>query len=406
MKYVVILADGMADWPCPELEGKTPMSVAHKPHMNAMAAGGICGLCQTVPPQFLPGSDVANLSILGYPPAEFYKGRSSLEAVSAGVPLGEGDLTLRVNLVQLSDEPNYEDKHMLDYSGGEIATPDAVELIKTLAAQMDDEQRQLFPGVSYRHLLLCHDVEDDTIYTPPHDILGERISDHLPQGASAAAMLEYMQRAGEILAKQPYNLQKAAKGEGYANAIWLWGPGVKPQLPRFAERWQLKGGIISAVDLLRGIGLSAGMDVLYLSSATGSVDTDFRGKGELAAAYLKGGGDFVYVHVEAPDESGHQGLLTKKINAIEHIDAETIPPILNAMHDMGEDYRILIMPDHFTPLQIRTHARDAVPFLLFDSRHHNMDGSVIFDEAQAAAQNLLLPDGISLLQKLFDVNFL
>ena len=405
MKYIFILADGMADWPLDELGGKTPMAVADKPHINAMAAGGISGLCQTVPAEFSPGSDVANLSVLGYPPAEFYKGRSSLEAVSAGVFMRLGDVTLRANLVQLSDEEDFLDKRMLDYSGGEIASADAAELIAAVAADLDDESCELYPGISFRNILLLHNAQDDTTYRPAHDILGQRLGDNLPQGPAAAPMLAYMQKAHQILQRQPYNLQRQAEGKIPANALWLWGPGVKPVLPSFQQRYGLKGGVVSGVDLIRGIGMSAQMDILYLSSATGGVVTDFAGKGEIAAAYLQGGGDFVFVHVEAPDESGHQGQLAKKISAIERIDKETITPILAAMQAMEEDYRMLVMPDHPTPLAIRTHARDAVPFVLFDSRHHSLDTTVVHDEARAAAQGLHLANGQELMAKFLDLDF-
>lgn len=405
MKYVFVLADGMADWAIDELGGKTPMSVAAKPHINAMAAGGITGLCQTVPPQFSPGSDVANLSVLGYAPAEFYSGRSSLEAASAGVLLRSGDLTLRANLVHISDEADFADKHMVDYSGGEVASADAAELLRAVAAELNDDELEIYPGISYRNILLRHNAEDDTEYIPPHDIMGERLGDHLPDGPWAAEAVRYMERAHEILRRQSYNIERVKNGKTPADAIWLWGPGTRPTLPSFRERYGLKGGVVSAVDLIRGIGISAGMDILRLSTATGGVVTDFRGKGELAAAYLKGGGEFVFVHIEAPDESGHQNLLDKKISAIERIDQETIPPILDALRDLGEDYRMVVMPDHATPLAIRTHARDAVPFLIFDSRYHSLDGSVVHDEARAAEQGLLFPDGPTLLRHFLDPEY-
>ena len=405
MKYVFILADGMADWPIEALGGKTPMTVADKPHINAMAAGGITGLCQTVPPQFSPGSDVANLSVLGYAPAEFYTGRSSLEAASAGVLLRPGDVTLRANLVHISDEPDFAEKHMIDYSGGEVASEDAAELLRAVAAQLDDDELAIYPGISYRNILLRHNAEIDTEYKAPHDIMDQRLGDNLPQGKWADAAVRYMERAHEILKRQPYNIERVRQGKTPADALWLWGPGTRPALPSFTERYGLKGGVVSAVDLIRGIGMSAGMDILYLSTATGGVVTDFRGKGELAAAYLKGGGDFVFVHIEAPDESGHQNLLDKKISAIERIDQETIPPILDALAALGEDYRMIVMPDHATPLAIRTHSRDAVPFLIFDSRYHKLDGSVIHDEARAAEQGLLLPDGPTLMGHFLDVDF-
>ncbi|MBQ3179861.1 MAG: cofactor-independent phosphoglycerate mutase [Firmicutes bacterium] len=405
MKYVFILADGMADWPIEALGGKTPMTVADKPHINAMAAGGITGLCQTVPPQFSPGSDVANLSVLGYPPAEFYTGRSSLEAASAGVLLRPGDVTLRANLVHISDEPVFADKTMIDYSGGEVASEDAAELLRAVAAELDNEEQAIYPGISYRNILLRHNAQDDTSYKPAHDIMGQRLGDNLPQGNWAEAAVRYMERAHEILKKHPYNIERVRQGKIPADALWLWGPGTRPALPSFRERYGLKGGVVSAVDLIRGIGISAGMDILYLSSATGGVVTDFRGKGEIAAAYLQGGGEFVFVHIEAPDESGHQNLLDKKISAIERIDQETIPPILDALAALGEDYRMIVMPDHATPLAIRTHARDAVPFVIFDSRYHRLDGTVVHDEARSAEQGLLLPDGQTLIQRFLDADF-
>ncbi len=405
MKYILILADGMADWPIEALGNKTPMAVANKPHINAMAAGGITGLCQTVPPEYSPGSDVANLSVLGYPPKEFYKGRSSLEAISAGVPLECGDITLRANLVALSDEENFEDKRLLDYCGGEVTTDVAAKLIADVQKALDNEIFSVHPSVSFRNILLWHGGPLDTIFDPAHEIMGERIGDHLPQGSGADAAIDYMKKAHEVLKNHPYNQEKVAKGELPANALWLWGPGEKTTLPSFEQRYGLKGGVISGVDLIRGIGISADMDILYLSTATGGVDTDFRGKGELAAAYLKGGGEFIFVHVEAPDESGHQGKMDKKISAIERIDNETIVPILEACKVMGEDYRMMVMPDHPTPLAIRTHSRDPIPFVIFDSRYHSLDGSVVHDEARAKEQGLLFPDGKSLLAKFFDESY-
>lgn len=405
MKYIFILADGMADWPIEELGGKTPMAVADKPNTNAMAAGGITGLCQTVPEGFSPGSDVANLSVLGYPPSQFYKGRSSLEAISAGVPIGGGDMTLRANLVTLSGDGEFEDKILVDYSGGEIATEDAHRLIADVRDSLNSEAMEIFPSVSFRNILLWHGGPMDTQFNPAHEIMDQKVGDNLPQGSGREAAVKFMHKAHELLREHPYNKEKAAKGEKQANALWLWGPGVKAELPSFEERYGLKGGVISGVDLIRGIGISADMDILYLASATGGVETDFRGKGDLAAAYLKGGGEFVFVHVEAPDESGHQGKLDKKISAIERIDKETIPPILEAVKTLGEDYRIMVMPDHATPLEIRTHSREPIPFMIFDSRYHKLDKTVAHCEATAKEQGVFFPDGKSLLAKFLDPSY-
>lgn len=405
MKYIFILADGMADRPNDIFNGKTPMYVADKPHINAMAAGGITGLCKTVPDDYAPGSDVANLSILGYPPSEYYKGRSSLEAVSAGVPLGEGDLTLRANLVGIGGEGEFEDMVMEDYSGGEIATEDAAMLIADVQKALDDEVLSIHPSVSFRNILLWHGGATDMTFSPAHDIMGHRLGDELPQGSMARIAVDYMKKAHEILKDHPYNKERIANGLRPANAVWLWGPGVKAGLPSFTERYGLKGGIISGVDLIRGIGISANMDVCYLSTATGGVVTDFRGKGELAAAYLKGGGEFVYVHVEAPDESGHQGDAEKKVSAIERIDKELIPAILDACEALGEDYRIIVSPDHPTPLAVRTHTREPIPFVMFDSRYHKLDRSVIYDEEKAKESGIYFPDGKSMLEKFLDPSY-
>lgn len=403
MKYIVILADGMADWPIESLNGKTPMAVADKPHINAMAGGGITGLCQTVPAEFSPGSDVANLSVLGYPPSQFYKGRSSLEAISAGVEIGPGDMTLRANLVTLSGEgDSFEDKTLVDYSGGEISTDAAHLLIADVQKALNDDVMEIFPSVSFRNILRWHGGPMDTEFNPAHEIMDARVGDKLPQGSGREQAVNFMKKAHAILKEHPYNKDKVAKGEKPANALWLWGPGVKAGLPSFQERYGLKGGVVSGVDLIRGIGISAKMDILYLAAATGGVETDFHGKGDIAAAYLKGGGEFVFVHVEAPDESGHQGKLDKKISAIERIDQETIPPIIEAVKTLGEDYRIMVMPDHATPLEIRTHSREPIPFMIFDSRYHQPNESFVHCEASAKAQNLLFPDGKSLLTKFLD----
>lgn len=405
MKYIVILADGMADRPIPALEGKTPMEAADKPNINNMAAQGIRGLCQTVPAEYAPGSDVANLSVLGYPPAEFYKGRSSLEAISAGVEMGKNDVTLRANLVTISDEENFADKTMIDYSGGEIDTKDAANLIAEVKAVLDDEEMMIFPSVSFRNILRWHNGPLDTEYAPSHDILDQRLGDHFPKGSGGEKALNYMKKAHEILKVHPYNQERVAKGLKPANGLWFWGPGVKAELPSFEERYGLKGGVISGVDLIRGIGISADMDILYLGSATGGVVTDFRGKGDLAAAYLKGGGEFVFVHVEAPDESGHQGLLDKKISAIERIDKETIPQIVKACEAMGEDYRMLITPDHATPLEIRTHSREPIPFVIFDSRYHKSEETMIHSEKTAKETGVFFEDGKTMLMKFLDPSY-
>ncbi len=404
MKYVVILADGMSDRPLAELNGLTPMGAAQKPHMNALAAGGICGLCRTVPPDFMPGSDVANMALLGYPPGEFYRGRSALEALGAGIELAPDDLTLRANLVTLSDETDFLERRLLDYSGGEVASADAAALIQAVSAELDDEETQLFPGMGFRNILRRRQAADDTAYIPAHAMLSGRWRDNLPEGPKSEAAVAYMQRAAVILLHAPYNQARVAAGLPPANGIWLWGPGKKAALPPFRERYGLAGGIVCGVDLLRGIGRAAGMEVLTQPGFTGGTVTDFAGKGRLAAEYLLAGGDFVYVHIEAPDESSHQGSLARKIAAIERIDAATLPEVLAPLQAAGEEYRLLITPDHATPLATRDHARDAVPFLRFDSRHHRAGEPVRHDEARAA-QGVSFADGPTLLRHFLNVDF-
>lgn len=317
----------------------------------------------------------------------------------------EGDVTLRANLVTLSDEEDFGEKKLLDYCGGEITTANAHILIKDLQKELNSAFWEIYPSVSFRNILLWKQGPTDLDFTPAHEITGRQVKEYLPQGDQADLALEYMKKAHEILQAHPYNQERLAKGEAPANGIWLWGLGTKPVLPSFKERYGLKGGIMSGVDLVRGIGIAANMDILYLHSATGGVVTDFLGKGQMAAAYLKGGGDFVFVHVEAPDESSHQNKRDMKIKAIEAIDALTLPAILKGLEDMGEEYRILVMPDHATPLEIRTHSREAVPFLLFDSRHHQIGEPVIHDEARAKTTGLFYPDGESLLRSFFDPDF-
>lgn len=405
MKYMLVLADGMADWPIDSLGGKTPMQAAKKPHMDAMAHGGKVGLVTTVPDGFAPGSDVANLSMLGYPPQEFYSGRSSLEALCLGIDMGAADVTLRANLVAMSDEERFQDKTLLDYCGGEVSDADAAVLIADVAKALDSEDLQLHHSVAFRNILHWRQGQNTIKYAQAHDIMDQKVAEHLPRGEGADKMIDYMVKASAILRDHPYNVERRAKGLPEANALWLWGPGTTPKLSPFQERYGLKGGIVSGVDLVRGIGIGADMDILWLHSATGSVVTDFRGKGEIAAAYLKGGGQFVYVHVEAPDESGHQAKLDHKIAAIERIDGETIPALLRAMEDLGEDYRVMVAPDHPTPLAIRTHTNESVPFVIFDSRHHKLDGSVCHSEALAKERGLKFDSGRELLQAFLDPEF-
>lgn len=398
MKYLILLADGMADRPLAELGGLTPMAAARKPNINALAVGGICGLCRTVPPGMTPGSEVANMAILGYPPQEFLRGRSALEALGAGIDLADGDMTLRANLVTLSDGADFGGRRLLDYSAGDIAEEDAAGLFALLADRLDDEQAQLFAGRGFRGILrLKRAAARD--FRAAHDIMGERLADNLPQGAGAAWAIAYMERAAEILAEAAYNKRRLAAGLMPANGLWLWGAGRRTELPDFQRCYGFCGTMIAGADLLKGIGRAAGLEVLELPTATGGVVTDFAGKGRLAAEYLLSGGEFAFVHIEAPDEASHQGDLAAKMNAIERIDRETLPPILQALRQAGEDFRLLIMPDHATPVRLRTHTAEEVPFLLFDSSLHRPGEGGCFAENAAPAVRVDAADMLPLLFK-------
>lgn len=405
MKYIYVLADGAADWPIASLQNKTPLAAAKKPLWDALAAGGKVGLVKTLPEGFPVSSEVANLSVLGYPPQEFYTGRSSLEALCLKVPMAENDVTLRVNFVTFSAADRFEDRILEDYCGGEISVADGAAVIGDLAAALDSEILKLYAGLAFRNVLLWKDGPRQICYHQPHDIMGKRVGDFLPQGDGADLVIDYMERACQLLAAHPYNVARAQARLPQANGLWLWGPGTPPSLEPFQARYGLKGGVICGVDLIRGIGLAAGMDILHLHSATGDVVTDFRGKGEIAAAYLKGGGEFVFIHIEAPDEAGHQNKLDKKLAAVERIDGETIPALLRCLDEIGDDYRLMVSPDHATPLATRTHSAEPVPFLIFDSRHHRRGSHFCFSEESAKARGLFFDSGPALFKAFLDPNF-
>lgn len=360
MKYVVMLGDGMADRPLPEKSGKTPLELAKKPCMDYFAKLGVSGMARTVYEGMKPGSDVANLCVMGFDPTECYTGRSPLEAASIGVPLSDTDITYRANLVTLSGEPFYEDKTMLDYSSGEITTEEAAALISELKKYIDNDVFSLHAGISYRHLLLRKDMNKAGRLTPPHDITLKKISGYLPEDKT---LLEIMKKSGAILESSEINRKRKAEGKNPATSLWFWGEGTKPALKSYKDAYGLKGAVISAVDLIKGIGRLSGMSVIDVPGATGNVHTNFRGKADAAIECLKNGYDYVYIHVEAPDESGHQGSLEDKIRSIELIDSEILSPVYEYLKESGEDFGILVMPDHPTPLEIRTHSSDPVPFV-------------------------------------------
>ena len=401
MKYIVVLGDGMADYPISELKNKTPLQTANKPTIDSLANHAEIGLCQTVPEGFKPGSDVANLSVMGYDPHECYTGRSPLEAVSIGIDLKDTDVTLRCNLVTLSDEENYEDKRMLDYSAGEISTAEAKELITFLKDHFDNEKFTLYAGVSYRHCLVADHGSTGHELTPPHDITGKPVKGHLPQGPDAKLYLEMMKRSAELLKNHPVNKARIAAGKNPANSVWFWGEGTKPKLANFEQKFGKKGAVISAVDLVKGIGILAGMKIIDVPGATGNYDTNFAGKAQAALNELSQGTDFVYIHMEAPDECGHQGDVAHKIYSIEQISETVVKRLLEGLKESGETFRILICPDHPTPISVRTHVSDPVPYLLYSSDEKNSSGVCSYDELSAKNTGIFVGQGWDLMKKLF-----
>lgn len=366
MKYVTVLFDGMADRP--DEKGETPMSLAHKPVTDGLAATAEVGLCRTVPQNLKPGSDVANLSVMGYDPRVCYTGRSPLEAISMGLHLDADSVTYRCNLVTLSDEKDYRDKTMLDYSAGEISTPEARTLIEYLDGKLSTDALQLYAGISYRHCLKRESGATGAILTPPHDISDRKITEYLPKGAYADELTAFMQKSYDLLKDHPVNLARRQAGKNPANSVWLWGEGTKPALDNFTARTGLRGAVISAVDLIKGIAIGAGMDSIDVDGATGTLETNFDGKAQAAIQALQTH-DYVYVHLEAPDECGHQGDKAGKIRAIERIDGKIVAPVVQHLRKSGERFKILILPDHPTPYTLKTHTGDPVPYLLYDSAH-------------------------------------
>ena len=398
MKYVIFLCDGMADYPIDALGGKTPLAVADNPNMNELARRGELGLVKTVAEHLSPGSDVANLSVMGYDPDIYYTGRSPLEALSIGVNLLDDDVTFRANVVTLSNEENYEDKTMLDYSSGEITTAEAHELINYLKENMSFTDIELHGGTSYRHLVVWNGGSTNVTLTPPHDISDRKVTEYLPKGDGADVLLAMMKKSHELLTDHPINKDRIARGLNPANSLWIWGEGTKPMLSTFREKFGLSGTMISAVDLLKGIGVGAKMDVLEVPDVTGNIDTNFDGKAEYAINALKGGTDFVYIHMEAPDECGHHGDTDGKIYSIELIDKKVIKPVVDYLKSTGEDFRVLITPDHPTPIALKTHVRDAIPFVIYDSRKDsklNLD----YTEENAEKTGLYIAPGYRLIEK-------
>ena len=402
MKYMVLLCDGMADTPNPVLDGKTPMECAKKPFMDRLAAVSEVGMCRTVAKGLKPGSDVANLSVMGYDPQLCYTGRSPLEAASIGIALKDTDVTLRCNIVTLSDEEKYEDKRMVDYCAGDISTEEAHEIIKTVQEKLGNDIYSFYGGVSYRHcLVVANGTVDLGNMTPPHDISGRIIGEYLSKSENAKPLIELMKKSYDILKDHPVNLARRAKGLHEANSIWLWGEGTKPDVANFKSKNGVIGCVVSAVDLLKGIGICAGMDTPEVAGATGYIDTNFEGKTEAGIEAFKKGTELVYLHFEAPDECGHRGEAENKVKAIEYIDSRVLKHMLEYLDSCGDDYRILIMPDHPTPLDIMTHSPEPVPYLIYDSRKKS-DGVDCFTEKNAAKTGIFVEHGPDIMDKLLE----
>ena len=399
MKYIVILGDGMADYPVDAFDGKTILEVADKPVIDYMSKHGELGMVKTVQEGMKPGSDVANLSVMGYDTKKCYSGRSPLEAASIGVEMKDSDVTFRCNLVTLSDEENYADKTMLDYSSGEISTEEASQLIEAVAKELNTDVIRFYPGISYRHLTVWDGGSTNVNFTPPHDISDRKIGDYLPKGDGADILLDMMKRSEEILVNHPVNKKRAAQGKNMATSIWVWGEGTKPQLDNFEEKFGLKGSVISAVDLIKGIAKCAGMNSIDVEGATGNCETNWDGKAQAALDALLNGSDFVYVHMEAPDEMGHQGLPEKKKFAVETIDSKVVKFLKDNLEERGIDYKMLIMPDHPTPIKLKTHVSDPVPYVIFDSTKTNDGSGLSYTEENGKQTGIYIEKGYTLMNR-------
>ena len=397
MKYLVMLCDGMADEPNEALGNSTPMEKANKPCMDSLAAKAEVGIVKTVAEGLKPGSDVANLSVLGYEPAVYYSGRSPLEAASIGIDLKDTDVTLRCNLVTLSDDEDYENKTILDYCADDISSEEAKILIEYIQEKLGNDVFRFYPGVSYRHCLVWSNGNPHPgVLTPPHDITGKVITDYIPKGEAVDELYDLMKKSYDLLKDHPVNQARIARGKRPANSIWLWGEGTKPLLDNFSEKFGIKGSMISAVDLLKGIAICAGMNSVDVDGATGYLDTNFDGKCKAAIEEFKNGADLVYIHVEAPDECGHRGEIENKVKAIEMIDEHILGPVVEFLKDY-DDFAVLVCPDHPTPLSIRTHTSTPVPYLIYDSKNEINSGVKVFCEKEARETGNYIEKGFTMM---------
>lgn len=402
VKYILVLADGMADEKIASLGNKTPLQFANLPTVNGLAKRGEIGIVKTIPEGMSPGSDTANLSVMGYDPVIYHTGRSPLEAVSMGIELKDTDVTFRCNLVTLSEDATYEEKVIIDHSSGDISSEEASVLIDCLNQSIATDSIAFHPGVSYRHAMVWKNGSEDFEFTPPHDILDREIKEYLPKGKDAEAITEMMKKSYILFNDHPINQARREKGLNPANSAWIWGQGRKPKLDMFKEKYGLNGSVISAVDLVKGIGLCAGLESIDVEGATGNLHTNFEGKAKAAIDELKRGKEYIYLHVEAPDECGHQGDCEGKIKSMEIIDEKIVKPILQYLESQEEPFKILVLPDHPTPLSIRTHTSDPVPFVLYDSRNEVSNESNAFDEEAAQSSGIYFDSGHALADYFLD----
>ncbi len=385
MKYLILVPDGAGDEPVEALGGKTPLEAADIPMINELAAKGQVGTVKTIPPGVAPGSDAANLSVMGYDPSVYLTGRSPLEAASIGINMSDTDVAFRVNLITLTGEGDYEDLIITDHSSGDITTEEADQLIQAVNEAFADERIHFYTGVSYRHCMIVHNGSTDYELTPPHDVLTQRVGDHLPKGEGSEFLTDMMKKSYEILKDHPVNQDRIARGLNPANTLWIWGQGRKPSLSSFYDKYGIKGTAISAVDLIKGIAICAGLNSVDVEGATGTLHTNFDGKAQAAIREYKDGKDFVYMHLEGPDECSHQGDMEGKLECMHSIDQKVLKPIVEYLRGSGEDFRALIVPDHRTPLAIRTHSADPVPYVIYDSRKEKPeDKSRQFNEKSGA----------------------
>ena len=398
MKYIILQGDGMADYPLDSLGGKTPLEAARTPNMDWLAARGVFGMAHVIPKGFPPGSDVGNMSIMGYDPALYHTGRSPLEAASMGVALGSKDIAFRCNLVTIGGSGS--DQFMEDFTAGHISTEEAAEIIRDLGRELGGDGIEFFPGVSYRHLMVWRNGQEKMETTPPHDITDQKIASYLPRGDGADRLLKLMRASQSSLADHPVNKRRQQEGQRQATTIWLWGQGKAPALPTLMERFGIKGGVISAVDIINGLGVYAGLERIVVPGITGFLDTNYRGKGEYGVKSLERN-DFVFIHVEAIDEAGHMGDVEKKIQALEDFDEKVVGTVLKGMAHR-KDWRVLLMPDHPTAIVLKTHVAEPVPFVLYSPDDPRHNGAVGYNEKDAAKTGIVAKKAYKLMDALIE----